>query len=406
MQQWRLWKARRDTFPQSHDKANGAWESKREIASMRLKSRPATLFQRCFGGAFLAPALLLLLPAFGIHADESKYEKFDAASFDKPTEIDNPWFSFVPGKLFVYEGTTTDDEGEEQPHRVEIYVTDLTKVIDGVPSLVTWDLDYAEGELVEAELAFFAQDKHGNVWRMGEHPEEYEDGKVVDAPTWIAGIDDAKAGISMRADPRVGTPSYSQGWAPAVEYTDRGVVDQRGQKVSVPVGTFEDVVVIAESSEDDGPDAIQLKYFARGVGHIKVGWRGEGDELLDLVEIRALGEKEMHKVRSKVVELEKHAYEISPEVYALTQPLERNGTALGNVAARAPAKKAAMVRNISDEQAKKIAVETVPGEVTDIGIERKLGKKAIVVEVIAAADMSETDVIIDMETGEVLGTEK
>jgi uncharacterized membrane protein YkoI len=63
-------------------------------------------------------------------------------------------------------------------------------------------------------------------------------------------------------------------------------------------------------------------------------------------------------------------------------------------------------RRISDEQAAEIARATVPGQVMDIAIERKMGGKRIVVEVIAAEDMSETDVIIDMETGEVLSIEK
>ena len=41
-----------------------------------------------------------------------------------------------------------------------------------------------------------------------------------------------------------------------------------------------------------------------------------------------------------------------------------------------------------------------------VDVERKLGKKTIVVEVIADADGAEIDVIIDMETGEVLAVER
>ena len=52
-------------------------------------------------------------------------------------------------------------------------------------TVVSWDLDYSDGELAEAELAFYAQDDDGNVWRMGEYPEEYDGGQIVDAPTWI-----------------------------------------------------------------------------------------------------------------------------------------------------------------------------------------------------------------------------
>jgi uncharacterized membrane protein YkoI len=63
-------------------------------------------------------------------------------------------------------------------------------------------------------------------------------------------------------------------------------------------------------------------------------------------------------------------------------------------------------RKIDDEQAAAIALAAVPGEVMDIAVERKMGGKRIVVEVIASADMVETDAIIDRVTGEVLGTEK
>ena len=85
---------------------------------------------------------------------------------------------------------------------------DLTKEIAGVNTIVAFVVDVADDEIVEKEIAFYAQDDDGNVWFFGEYPEEYEDGKLVDAPTWIAGIDDAKVGIKMKADPRI-TPVYA-----------------------------------------------------------------------------------------------------------------------------------------------------------------------------------------------------
>ena len=101
--------------------------------------------------------------------------------------------------------------------------------------MVTWDTDYTADKLAEAELAFYAQDKDGNVWYMGEYPEVYEDGQLVEAPTWIHGLEEARAGIMMKAKPQAGTPSYAEGWGPAVDWTDVGQVDQMGQKTCVPV---------------------------------------------------------------------------------------------------------------------------------------------------------------------------
>jgi hypothetical protein len=265
-------------------------------------------------------------PASAAAPGERKFEDFDAASFTNPSTVDNKWMPLVPGTRYTYEGSTVEDDGTVVPHKVVINVTDLTKVIGGVRSVVTWDLDYSDGELVEAELAFFAQDKDGRVWRMGEYPEEYEDeGKFVAAPAWIHGHEDARAGIMMQANPQPGTPSYSQGWGPAVNWTDRGKVDQVRQRVSVKAGSYADVVVIAETSASE-PDAEQLKYFAPGIGNVKVGWRGSGEktkETLELVKVEKLDAKAMAEARAEALKMEKNAYQRSQNVYAKTPPLEQ-----------------------------------------------------------------------------------
>jgi hypothetical protein len=230
----------------------------------------------------------------------------------------------TPGTRFVYEGTTIEDDGSAVPHRVEINVTDLTKVIGGVRTVITWDLDYSDGELVEAELAFFAQDSSGTIWRVGEYPEEYDGEKVVAAPAWIHGFEDARAGIMMKARPELGTPSYAEGWGPAVGWTDRGQVDQMGQQTCVPAGCYEDVLLIAETSGSE-PNAQQLKYYARGVGNVRVGWRGAGEktkETLELTRVERLDDGALAAVRAKALEMEKNAYQRSASVYAHTPPAE------------------------------------------------------------------------------------
>jgi hypothetical protein len=256
---------------------------------------------------------------------EKEFEDFDGSNFNRSTSIDNEWLPLRPGTRYVYEGFTVE-EGEKIPARVVITVTDLTKVIDRVRSVVSWDLDYSAGELVEAELAFFAQDNDGNVWRLGEYPEEYEEGKLADAPAWIAGIQNAKAGIAMKAESQLGEPSYSQGWAPAVEFTDRAQVYQVGRRTCVPFDCYEDVLVMEEFSREE-PNAFQLKYYARGVGNVQVGWRGKdaSKETLKLVEVEQLSQDALTKVRTEALELEKSAYKISEDVYGRTPPAEPLG---------------------------------------------------------------------------------
>ena len=248
---------------------------------------------------------------------------FDPATFTNPTTIDNQWSPMMPGTHYVYEGTTVEDDGTVVPHRIEVTIIDLTKKIGGIDTVVSWDLDYTDNELVEAELAFYAQDDDGNVWRMGEYPEEYDAGQVVAAPTWIHGFAEAHAGIQMQAEPKIDTPSYAQGWGPAVGWTDRAQVDALGQEVCVAVDCYKDVLVIAETSQSE-VNAFQLKSYAAGVGNIHVGWRGEGEktqEVLELVEFRQLSADELAAARAEAVKLEQSGYEQSKDVYAQTPPL-------------------------------------------------------------------------------------
>ena len=248
----------------------------------------------------------------------------DAGRFVRPSAIDNPWLPLTPGTRLVYEGTAVEDDGKKVPHRIVVTVTDLTKVIAGIRTAVTWDTDYNDGELVEAELAFYAQDSTGTVWYLGEYPEEYEDGKFVAARPWIHGFEGASAGIMMPAAPRLGTPSYAEGWGPAVEWTDRGQIDQMGQRTCVAAGCYDSVLVIAETSSGE-PDAQQLKYYARGTGNVRVGWRGAGEktqEVLELARVERLDAQALAAARAEAKKLEQSGYQRSSTVYAHTPPVE------------------------------------------------------------------------------------
>lgn len=250
------------------------------------------------------------------------FENLDYGNFSRPTDVDNDWLPLRPGTEWVLEGSTFEG-GRRIRHRVVSTVTDLTKVIDGVRAVVLWERDYAADELVETELAFFGQDDDGNVWHFGQYPEEYEDGEFVAAPAWIAGVENARAGIAMKAAPQLGAPSYSQGWGPAVNWTDRAQVYRTGKRTCVPVDCYEDVLVMEEFSREE-PDAFQLKYYAPGVGNVRVGWRGDdpSKEILKLTEFGQLGSEALAEVRASVLRLERRAYSISEDVYGRTPPMK------------------------------------------------------------------------------------
>ena len=251
--------------------------------------------------------------------DFEDFEDFDASNFDNSTNIDNAWLPLQPGTQWIFEGFTDEDD-EKIPHRIEFVVTDLTKEIEGVSTVVAMIEDFADDELVEAEIAFYAQDNDGNVWYLGEYPEEYEDGEFVDAPAWIAGLEDALPGVKMWAQPRMRGDSYAQGWAPEVEWSDRGQVYKMSQQICVPAYCGGDVLVIDEFSQEE-PNAYQEKYYAQGIGNVAVGWRGEdaGKEELDLIDFVQLESETIAEVREAALALEGHAYEIS-DVYGTTPP--------------------------------------------------------------------------------------
>jgi hypothetical protein len=201
-------------------------------------------------------------------------------------------------------------------------VTNLTKVIDGVRSVVLWDRDFQSGELTEAELAFHAQDATGRVWATGEYPEEYDAGVFVGAPkTWISGQSGARAGIMMLAHPMLGTPRYLQGSAPAIDFLDCAQVFQTGQQVCVPVKCYNNVLVTDENSPLDPASGHQRKFFAPGVGNIQITAVDDPEgETLVLTKVTHLGPKGMASARKAALKLEKRAYQVS-KVYRATPPM-------------------------------------------------------------------------------------
>ena len=96
---------------------------------------------------------------------------------------------------------------------------------------------------VEMDLETFdwyAQDNDGNVWYFGEDSKEYEEGEVVSTEgSWEAGVDGAKPGIIMKANPQIGD-SYRQEHYPG-EAEDLGEVIRLNESASVPRGSYDGI---------------------------------------------------------------------------------------------------------------------------------------------------------------------
>jgi hypothetical protein len=273
-------------------------------------------------------ALMLLIPvAVGAAAGHPSppartcrpFTEFMASDFGRSTKIDNRFLPLVPGTQLSLEGRANTG-GAALPHTVVFTVTDLVKQIDGVYSLVVWDVDISDGQKAEAELAFFAQDKAGNVWNLGEYPEEYEQGKFVGAPnTWISG-QRAVGGVHMPANPQLGKPAYLQGFAPRIDFLDCAQVFAMGERVCVPVTCFDNVLVTDETSPLADPGAHQRKHHAPGVGIVQIGAVDDPEgETLVLIKLKHLGPHALAEAREEALKLDRHAYQVS-EVYRQTPP--------------------------------------------------------------------------------------
>jgi hypothetical protein len=185
--------------------------------------------------------------------------KIDSANF--VARIDNPYLPFKPGTTFHYEGvrgTTPQTDDEVVLHR--------TKRILGVRSTVVRDTVSEHGRAVERTDDWYAQDKQGNVWYMGEDSFELSNGRFVKAgDSWRSGVDGAKPGIIMPAHPRPGD-AYRQEYYPPGKALDEARVLRLTGTVTVPYGRFSKLLVTSERSPLE-PQTEQ-KYYARGVGEI------------------------------------------------------------------------------------------------------------------------------------------
>jgi len=249
---------------------------------------------------------------------------FREGNFDHPTRIDNKFLPLVPGTQQVYEGDVTGGGGS-QPHTIVFTVTDLTKVVDGVTTRVVHDVDLDQGVVQEAELSLWAQDDDGNVWNLGEYPEEYDKGKFTGAPSvWVSGLDGAQGGLQMLDDPEKHLNEvYLQGRSPDIDFLDCAEVASTDGKVRVPEGTFDDVLTTHEFSPLESRTAIQTKDYAPGVGIVRIGAINDPQaETLRLTEFEELSAQKLADIDDQARKLDRHGRDIS-EVWSQTPPVQK-----------------------------------------------------------------------------------
>jgi hypothetical protein len=173
--------------------------------------------------------------------------------------INNRYWPLKPGTTYHYKGvrgTTPQTDNEAVTHQ--------TKQILGIASTVVDDTVSQHGKPVEKTSDWYAQDKYGNVWYMGELALEKQHGHFVKASdSWKSGVNGAQPGIIMPGNPQPGD-AYRQEYYPPGKALDEAHVLELNGNVSVPKGSYNRVLVTSEYSPLE-PQTEQ-KYYVPGLG--------------------------------------------------------------------------------------------------------------------------------------------
>ncbi len=219
--------------------------------------------------AAAAPATSSARPAALPKGSEAVH--LDPADFS--TRITNPYWPMRPGSRWV--SRETDPEGTRQ--RSVVTVTRRTKrIANGVTARVVHDVVSQRGRLVEVTDDFYAQDRGGNIWYLGEATTEYVHGRPGSTEgSFEAGVAGGQPGVIMPAHPRPGLryrEEYLKGHA-----EDRARVVSVSEQAEVPFGHFRHVLMTRNVNPLE-PKVVEFKFYARGVGPVlAVSVSGESD---------------------------------------------------------------------------------------------------------------------------------
>jgi hypothetical protein len=287
-----------------------------------------------------APALAATLVACAESVRHDAHEPdpptFDPANFIDPTLSKNPYHPTRPGLQWI-RGGTTEIGFRKVPHQVISTMTDVIRIIDGVPCIAMLDESTDSGETSQIGFDYFALDKFGNLWLMGGYAEQYESGEFTSPETAWLGVSGGltplhQSGRSPKRKSITGilVPNTVTMATPRWYISTSGDEDPSGaqphavnERVSVAFGEFDQVAVILE-----GPlKAIdnELKYYAPGVGVIMntpldLSLHQDHFELVNFLKLSPEG---LAEASQTVLRLEEHARTTAPEVYGAVPPAKR-----------------------------------------------------------------------------------
>ena len=205
--------------------------------------------------------------------DSSYNPNVSPGKFTSSTNLSNPYFPFLAGKKYIFEGQTPD--GLE---RIEEQRLATTKTILGITCVVVEFKAFLNGVLIEKAIDWYAQDTTGTVWYFGEAVDNYNaNGSLKDhAGSFEAGVDGAKPGTIMPANPQTGMSYREEYYFNNAE--DRAEILATGQTVTIPYGTYTNCIKTRNWTELEST-LNENKYFAPGIGLVKEVNIKDGSEI-------------------------------------------------------------------------------------------------------------------------------
>jgi hypothetical protein len=211
------------------------------------------------GGALAAAGLLVPGAAAGAPARHGYEPVLNPADFVR--SITNPYLPFPVGRTLTYRGIK---DGVTQTDVV--HVTSDTRVIEGITAVAVSDVATHGGRLLERTTDWYAQDKQGNVWYLGERTAAYSHRHVDHSGSWLAGVHDGEPGIVMKAHPQV-PEAYRQEFLRG-QAEDTAWIVNRGGSFKLPFTVAHDVVTSYEFTVLE-PTVLDKKIYAPGLGIVK-----------------------------------------------------------------------------------------------------------------------------------------
>ena len=239
---------------------------------------------------------------------------FDPANFVDPRLDTNPFHPLKPGLQWVRAGTT-EVGSRVVPHEIITTMTDVMRVIDGVPTIAMLDESTDSGEVSQVGMDYLALDKDGNVWILGGYTEDYEGGAYTNIDSaYLGNGNGGEIGILAPAFVDMQTSRWFIGKAPE-EKASVGYPVEVGVHVCVTFGCFDNVRVVQEGNVG-APDN-ENKYYAPGVGVINnipldASLHQDTFQLTNFLELSPAG---LAEASQTVLDLEKHARTVAKEVY-------------------------------------------------------------------------------------------